>query len=75
MFLMPGMVIALYVMGELDTVLSSEHKKEMLRYLTNHQNSDGGYGIHIEGQKSYLFNGCVSGILYTDYSNLRTAVC
>ena len=37
MFLMPGMVIACYVTGTMDTVLSTEHKKEMIRYLFNHQ--------------------------------------
>jgi cycloartenol synthase len=49
MFLMPGMVIALYTTGDLDTVLSSRHKEEMIRYLGNHQNEDGGFGLHIEG--------------------------
>ena len=49
MFLMPGLVIALYTMGKLDEVLSKEHQKEMLRYLDNHQNDDGGFGLHIEG--------------------------
>lgn len=49
MFLMPGLVIALYTMGQLDSVYSAEHKKETLRYLANHQNEDGGWGLHIEG--------------------------
>ncbi|PRW45118.1 Cycloartenol synthase isoform A [Chlorella sorokiniana] len=49
MFLMPGMVIALYTCGVLDTTLSKEHRAEMVRYLRNHQNEDGGYGLHIEG--------------------------
>ncbi|XP_077238616.1 cycloartenol synthase 1 [Tasmannia lanceolata] len=49
MFLMPGLVITLYVTGALNTVLSSEHKREMCRYLYNHQNEDGGWGLHIEG--------------------------
>ncbi|KAG8058086.1 hypothetical protein GUJ93_ZPchr0002g24799 [Zizania palustris] len=49
MFLMPGLIITLYVTGALNTVLSSEHQKEIRRYLYNHQNEDGGWGLHIEG--------------------------
>ncbi|XP_059453133.1 cycloartenol synthase 2 isoform X2 [Corylus avellana] len=49
MFLMPGLVITLSIVGALNTVLSEEHKKEMCRYLYNHQNKDGGWGLHIEG--------------------------
>ncbi|KAJ6747182.1 TERPENE CYCLASE/MUTASE FAMILY MEMBER [Salix koriyanagi] len=49
MFLMPGLVITLSITGALHAVLSSEHKKEMIRYLYNHQNRDGGWGLHIEG--------------------------
>ena len=25
------------------------HRTELVRYLRNHQNADGGYGLHIEG--------------------------
>jgi cycloartenol synthase len=49
MFLMPGLIITLYTCGVLDKVLSPEHQKEMVRYLQNHQNEDGGFGLHIEG--------------------------
>ncbi|TYH56487.1 hypothetical protein ES332_D08G022700v1 [Gossypium tomentosum] len=49
MFLMPGLVITLSITGALNAVLSEEHKKEMSRYLYNHQNEDGGWGLHIEG--------------------------
>ncbi len=35
--------------GTLDQVFTPEHKKESLRYLRNHQNKDGGFGLHIEG--------------------------
>ena len=49
MFLMPGLIITLYVTGVMDTVLSLHHKAEMIRYLRNHQNQDGGFGLHIEG--------------------------
>ena len=49
MFLMPGLIITCYVTGVLDSALSPEHKREMIRYLRNHQNRDGGFGLHIEG--------------------------
>ncbi|KAL3585599.1 hypothetical protein D5086_012466 [Populus alba] len=49
MFLMPGLVITLSITGALHAVLSGEHKKEIIRYLYNHQNRDGGWGLHIEG--------------------------
>lgn len=52
MFLMPGLVITCYVTGCMDDVLTPQHKAEMLRYLCNHQNRDGGYGLHIEGQST-----------------------
>lgn len=57
MFLMPGMLIALYVTKTLDSVLSTHHKTEMIRYLRNHQNEDGGYGLHIEGQSTMFGTG------------------
>lgn len=49
MFLMPGMIIALYTCGVLDTVLPPSHQAEMIRYLRNHTNPDGGFGLHFEG--------------------------
>nr|BBI55115.1 cycloartenol synthase [Bauhinia forficata] len=49
MFLLPGLVITLSITGALNVVLSEEHVKEMCRYLYNHQNKDGGWGLHIEG--------------------------
>ncbi|GJP77609.1 hypothetical protein CLOP_g7972 [Closterium sp. NIES-67] len=52
LFLMPGLLITLYVTGALDQVLSAEHKREMVRYLYNHQNPDGGWGLHIEGHST-----------------------
>ncbi|WCJ36159.1 Cycloartenol synthase [Euphorbia peplus] len=47
MFVLPGLIIVLSITGEMDTVLSLEHKREMRRYLYNHQNADGGWGLHI----------------------------
>ncbi|CBI18377.3 unnamed protein product, partial [Vitis vinifera] len=37
MFLLPGLVITLYVTGALHVVLSIEQQREMCRYLCNHQ--------------------------------------
>nr|XP_027072122.1 lupeol synthase-like [Coffea arabica] len=42
-------VIALYVSGEPNAILTPEHQKEIIRYVYNHQNEDGGWGLHIEG--------------------------
>ena len=49
MFLMPGLVIACYVT---ETPLPEAHRFELLRYLKNHQNADGGVGLHIEGHST-----------------------
>ncbi|CAN1298193.1 Cycloartenol synthase [Linum perenne] len=59
MFPMPGLVIALCVTGAMNAVLSEEHKHEMCRYLYNHQNEDGGWGLHIEGP-STMFGSVLS---------------
>lgn len=57
MFLMPGMIISCYVTGVLNTVLTPQHKLEMVRYLKNHQNEDGGFGLHIEGHSTMFGTG------------------
>ncbi|KAK3025713.1 hypothetical protein RJ639_040926 [Escallonia herrerae] len=57
LFLLPGLVIGLHVMGHLNTVLSDEHQKEIRRYMYNHQNVDGGWGLHIEGCSTMLCTG------------------
>ncbi|KAL3642846.1 CRISPR-associated protein 1 [Castilleja foliolosa] len=49
MFLLPGLVITLSITGALNAVLLKEHRTEICRYLYNHQNRDGGWGLHIEG--------------------------
>ncbi|XP_050940718.1 isomultiflorenol synthase-like isoform X2 [Cucumis melo] len=36
-FYLCPMLICIYIMGIMDTILSPEHKKEMLRYVYNHQ--------------------------------------
>ncbi|XP_047307880.1 cycloartenol synthase-like [Impatiens glandulifera] len=52
LFLLPGLIISLSVMRALDTVLSQQHQCELKRYLYNHQNIDGGWGLHIEGHST-----------------------
>ncbi|XP_027069812.1 cycloartenol synthase 2-like [Coffea arabica] len=52
LFLLPGLIIGLYIMGAINTVLSEEHQKEIRRYLYNHQKEDGGWGLHIEGHST-----------------------
>ncbi|CDP10848.1 unnamed protein product [Coffea canephora] len=44
--------MGLYITGALNTVLSPEHQKEIVRYLYNHQNEDGGWGLQIEGHST-----------------------
>ena len=46
MFLLPGILIVLYIAG---VVLPKAYYTEMIRYIFSKQNSDGGYGLHIEG--------------------------
>ncbi|KAL9459827.1 hypothetical protein AB3S75_003102 [Citrus x aurantiifolia] len=45
-------IICLYITGYLNVVFSGEHRKEMLRYTCNHQNEDGGWGLHVEGHST-----------------------
>ncbi|KAK3221201.1 hypothetical protein Dsin_008226 [Dipteronia sinensis] len=61
LFFLQPLVIALYVTGGLNTVLSPQHQKEIKRYLYNHQNEDGGWGFHIEGH-STMFGTALSYI-------------
>ncbi|KAF9786352.1 lanosterol synthase [Thelephora terrestris] len=46
MFLIPGLTIGSYITG---VPFTNEERLEMIRYLMNHANEDGGWGIHIEG--------------------------
>ncbi|KAL3838960.1 hypothetical protein ACJIZ3_023551 [Penstemon smallii] len=52
LFLLPGLVIALSIMNALNTILPEEHRKQIRRYLYNHQNVDGRWGLHIEGHST-----------------------
>ncbi len=51
MFLLPGLVIAAYVT---ETPFSVAQQALMKQYFLNHQNADGGWGLHLEG-KSTMF--------------------
>ncbi|XP_043713432.1 beta-amyrin synthase-like [Telopea speciosissima] len=61
LYFLPPLVMCLYITGHLNTVFSSEHRKEILRYIYNFQNEDGGWGLHIEGN-SAMFSTALSYI-------------
>ncbi|CAD7703492.1 unnamed protein product, partial [Ostreobium quekettii] len=68
-FLLPGLVIALYTAGALDRIFGPEAKAEVLRYHMNHQNEDGGFGLHIEGHSTMFGTSlgyCVMRIMGAD---------
>ncbi|KAJ1260755.1 hypothetical protein BS78_10G256600 [Paspalum vaginatum] len=64
LFIMPIFIFALHVTGSLDTVISPEHRREILRYIYNHQNEDGGWGTQVLGPSS-MFGSCLN------YATLR----
>ncbi|CAJ1958394.1 unnamed protein product [Cylindrotheca closterium] len=47
-FLMPGLVIAWYIMGKPSSCLNNDQIKLLKHYILVHQQSDGGWGTHIE---------------------------
>ena len=57
-FLMPGMVVVWYITGGLDSFLSPEQRGAMAHYLRVHQQTDGGWGMHIESP-STMFGSCM----------------
>ncbi|XP_042962220.1 lupeol synthase-like isoform X2 [Carya illinoinensis] len=61
LFFLQPFVMALYITGALNTIFSPAHQKEIIRYLYNHQNEDGGWGFHIEGH-STMFGSALSYI-------------
>ncbi|VAI00097.1 unnamed protein product [Triticum turgidum subsp. durum] len=54
MFIMPILIFALHVTGSLNTVLSTEHQREICRYIYNHQNEDGGWGTQVSTPSTML---------------------
>ncbi|KAK1422786.1 hypothetical protein QVD17_18073 [Tagetes erecta] len=53
-FYTPPLLIVMYISGTINTHLTKEHKTEMIRYIYNHQNEDGGWGFHIEGHSTMM---------------------
>ncbi|XP_062112863.1 beta-amyrin synthase-like [Humulus lupulus] len=53
-FYLSPFVMCFYITGHLNTIFTSEYRKEIFRYLYYHQNEDGGWGLHIEGQSTML---------------------
>lgn len=47
-FLLPGIIVAWYVMGRPTVMISQSEQTLMLHYLRVHQQEDGGWGTHIE---------------------------
>jgi len=47
-FLMPGLIVAWYVMGQPSLMLNREQIRLMIHYIVVHQQADGGWGTHIE---------------------------
>ncbi|XP_035814935.1 achilleol B synthase isoform X4 [Zea mays] len=45
--IMPMFIFSLYVTGSINTIISPEHRHEILRYIYNHQNEDGGWSTHV----------------------------
>ncbi|XP_028768530.1 beta-amyrin synthase-like [Neltuma alba] len=61
LFYIQPLVFVMYITGHLDTVFLEEYRKEILRFLYNHQNEDGGWGLHIES-RSCMFSTALSYI-------------
>ncbi|XP_004975213.1 achilleol B synthase isoform X4 [Setaria italica] len=64
LFILPLMIFALHVTQSVNEVLSTEHIREICRYIYNIQNEDGGWGTHTLGPSS-MFGTCVN------YATLR----
>ena len=53
-FLLPGLVFAMYIS---DVPVPDEWRIEMMRYLANHANEDGGWGLHLESESTVFATG------------------
>ena len=47
-FLMPGLIVVWYVTGKNEKFLNAGRRRAMQQYLRAHQQTDGGWGTHIE---------------------------
>ncbi|KAK3219100.1 hypothetical protein Dsin_013070 [Dipteronia sinensis] len=54
-YFMPPYIFVLYAVGHLNSVISPQHREELLRYLYNHQREDGGWGLHVESTVSSMY--------------------
>ncbi|XP_054818641.1 beta-amyrin synthase-like isoform X2 [Prosopis cineraria] len=61
LFYVQPLVFVTYITGHLNNVFPKEYQKEILRFLYNHQNEDGGWGLHIESP-SCMFSTALSYI-------------
>ncbi|KAJ6859056.1 beta-amyrin synthase-like isoform X3 [Populus alba x Populus x berolinensis] len=52
LFFLPPFVFCFYITGHLNTMFPPEYRKEIFRYIYNHQNEDGGWGLHIESHSN-----------------------
>ncbi|KAJ8760087.1 hypothetical protein K2173_010943 [Erythroxylum novogranatense] len=52
LFFFPIFAFTAYITGHLNVLFPSEHRKEILRYAYNHQNEDGGWGLHLESHSN-----------------------
>ncbi|KAE8729915.1 Beta-amyrin synthase [Hibiscus syriacus] len=53
MYFMPPLVMCLYITGHLNSIFTTEHRKEILRYIYCQQ--DGGWGLYAGGHHSSMF--------------------
>jgi squalene/oxidosqualene cyclase-like protein len=53
-FLMPGLITVWYVMGRSEAFLSVAHRQAMSHYLRTHQQTNGGWGTHIESPSTMM---------------------
>jgi len=63
LFLMPGIIFTTYISG---TPFTPQQTTEMIRYLTNQQRTDGGWGLHIESVSTMfgtVMNYCAMRVL------------
>ncbi|KAK7350341.1 hypothetical protein VNO77_08857 [Canavalia gladiata] len=54
LYFVPPLVFCIYITGHLDSIFSEEYRKEILRYIYYHQNTDGGWGLYIDGKSTML---------------------
>ena len=47
-FLLPGLIVVWYCMGQPSVMLSPDDQQQMILYIKAHQQIDGGWGTHIE---------------------------